>query len=107
MGGPGYSRRGAVEVGFASQRHYIGLYILRQDALPLSGPRLSSRVVGLKIPPRIIFDIHNYREYYSYDKLYINEVFCMRTVQMTLDDDLVNAVDGVVKRLRTTRSQFT
>ena len=30
----------------------------------------------------------------------------MRTVQMTLDDDLVQAVDRAVKRLRTTRSAF-
>ena len=30
----------------------------------------------------------------------------MRTVQMTLDDELVEAVDGVVKRLHTTRSAF-
>jgi metal-responsive CopG/Arc/MetJ family transcriptional regulator len=31
----------------------------------------------------------------------------MKTVQMTLDEDLVTKVDGVVKRLRTTRSAFT
>ncbi len=31
----------------------------------------------------------------------------MRTIQMTLDDDLVEAVDKVVKKLRTTRSAFT
>jgi len=31
----------------------------------------------------------------------------MRTVQMTLDDDLVRAVDKAAKRLRTTRSAFT
>lgn len=30
----------------------------------------------------------------------------MRTIQMTLDDDLVTAVDLVVKRLKTTRSAF-
>lgn len=30
----------------------------------------------------------------------------MRTVQMTLDDDLVSAVDSIVKRLKTTRSAF-
>ncbi|HSO11720.1 MAG TPA: DUF1801 domain-containing protein, partial [Anaerolineales bacterium] len=28
-GGPCYSRNGVVEVGFASQRHFIGLYTLR------------------------------------------------------------------------------
>jgi metal-responsive CopG/Arc/MetJ family transcriptional regulator len=31
----------------------------------------------------------------------------MRTVQMTLDDDLVAAVDRAVKRMGTTRSAFT
>lgn len=30
----------------------------------------------------------------------------MKTVQMTLDDDLVKAVDRAVKRLHTTRSAF-
>jgi metal-responsive CopG/Arc/MetJ family transcriptional regulator len=31
----------------------------------------------------------------------------MRTIQMTLDDDLVQAVDRVSKQLRTSRSAFT
>jgi len=31
----------------------------------------------------------------------------MKTVQMTLDEDIVKAVDRVSKRLRTTRSAFT
>ena len=31
----------------------------------------------------------------------------MRTVQMTLDEDLVATVDRVIKRLGTTRSAFT
>ena len=31
----------------------------------------------------------------------------MRTIQMTLDDDLVAAVDRAVKKLKTTRSAFT
>lgn len=31
----------------------------------------------------------------------------MRTIQMTLDDELVKAVDRMVKRLKTTRSAFT
>jgi metal-responsive CopG/Arc/MetJ family transcriptional regulator len=31
----------------------------------------------------------------------------MKTVQMTLDEDLVKAVDDAAKRLRTTRSAFT
>ena len=31
----------------------------------------------------------------------------VKTVQMTLDEDLVEAVDEAAKRLRTTRSAFT
>lgn len=31
----------------------------------------------------------------------------MRTIQMTLDDDLVAAVDNIVRQLKTTRSSFT
>lgn len=31
----------------------------------------------------------------------------MRTIQMTLDDDLVNMVDRIVKDLNTNRSAFT
>jgi metal-responsive CopG/Arc/MetJ family transcriptional regulator len=31
----------------------------------------------------------------------------MKTIQMTLDDELVDAVDRVVKLLKTTRSAFT
>lgn len=31
----------------------------------------------------------------------------MRTIQMTLDDELVESVDKVVKELNTTRSAFT
>lgn len=45
-GGPCYSRRGVVEVGFASQRHFIGLYILRQDALASQRAALTGLSVG-------------------------------------------------------------
>jgi metal-responsive CopG/Arc/MetJ family transcriptional regulator len=31
----------------------------------------------------------------------------MKTVQMTLDDDLVKAVDKIVKQQKTSRSEFT
>jgi metal-responsive CopG/Arc/MetJ family transcriptional regulator len=34
-------------------------------------------------------------------------VIDMRTVQMTLDENLIDAVDSVAKELRTTRSAFT
>ena len=30
----------------------------------------------------------------------------MRTIQMTLDDELVDAVDKILKKLKTTRSAF-
>src|SRR5215831_18851333 len=45
-GMPGYARRGDLEVGFASQRNYIALYILRQDALASQRPALSGLSVG-------------------------------------------------------------
>ncbi len=32
-GGPCYSRDGTIEVGFMSQKHFIGLYILRTDVM--------------------------------------------------------------------------
>ena len=32
-GGPCYKRNGVVEVGFASQKNFIGLYILRTDVM--------------------------------------------------------------------------
>ncbi|MBC7876429.1 MAG: DUF1801 domain-containing protein [Anaerolineales bacterium] len=32
-GGPTYSRNGVAEVGFMSQKNYIGLYILRTDVM--------------------------------------------------------------------------
>jgi uncharacterized protein YdhG (YjbR/CyaY superfamily) len=32
-GGPTYSRNGVMEVGFASQKNFIGLYILRTDVM--------------------------------------------------------------------------
>ena len=33
VGGPSYKRNDEVEVGFASQKHFIGLYILRTDVM--------------------------------------------------------------------------
>jgi hypothetical protein len=43
--------------------------------------------------------------YYSYNYTHYTEEV-MRTIQMTLDDELVVAVDQVVKKLKTTRSAF-
>ena len=43
--------------------------------------------------------------------IFIAIIICMgeymKTVQMTLDEDLINAVDQVVKELNTNRSAFT
>jgi hypothetical protein len=36
-GGPSYSRRRTLEVGFAGQSNYMSLYILRHGALATSG----------------------------------------------------------------------
>ena len=48
----------------------------------------------------------NYMDYnsYSYPHTRLNQ---MKTVQMTLDEDLVKSVDKLVKELDTTRSEFT
>jgi Arc/MetJ family transcription regulator len=44
-------------------------------------------------------------EYYSYKYPHYAEDI-MRTIQMTIDDELVANVDKIVKRLKTTRSAF-
>ncbi len=44
-------------------------------------------------------------DYYSYKIPHYREDV-MRTIQMTLDDALVQTVDEVVKKLKTTRSAF-
>jgi uncharacterized protein YdhG (YjbR/CyaY superfamily) len=46
-GGPCYSRDGEVEVGFASQKHFIGLYILGTDVLDAHRNLLKGRGVSL------------------------------------------------------------
>jgi len=45
-GGPSYARRGEIEVGFASQRNYTSLCILRQDALASQRAALAGLSVG-------------------------------------------------------------
>ena len=45
-GMPAYVRDGVVEVGFASQKSYISLYILRQEALNASAERLAGLSLG-------------------------------------------------------------
>ena len=46
-GGPTYSRNGEVEVGFASQKHFIGLYILRTDVMKTHRAQLDGRGVSV------------------------------------------------------------
>jgi uncharacterized protein YdhG (YjbR/CyaY superfamily) len=45
-GMPGYKKNGIGEVGFASQKNYISLYILKQDALTPNLPLLAGLSVG-------------------------------------------------------------
>lgn len=46
-GGPTYSRNGEVEVGFASQKNFIGLYILRTDVMKTH--RASLNIKGVTV----------------------------------------------------------
>jgi len=46
-GNPCYSRNGEVEVGFASQKHFIGLYILRTDVMKAHRDLLNVKGVSL------------------------------------------------------------
>lgn len=46
-GGPSYSRNGTVEVGFASQKHFIGLYILRTDVMNAHRDRLKGKGISV------------------------------------------------------------
>jgi uncharacterized protein YdhG (YjbR/CyaY superfamily) len=46
-GGPTYKRNGVVEVGFASQKNFIGLYILRTDVMNLHRDLLKS--IGVSV----------------------------------------------------------
>ena len=45
-GGPCYKRNGVVEVGFMSQKHFIGLYILRTDVMNAHKDLLKGRGVS-------------------------------------------------------------
>lgn len=46
-GNPAYSRNGVVEVGFASQKHFIGLYILKTDVMNAYRNHLKGKGVSL------------------------------------------------------------
>lgn len=63
-GGPSYSRNGVVEVGFASQKHFIGLYILRTDVmkthlelLKVKGVSLGKGCIRYSKPEKIDFEV--------------------------------------------------
>lgn len=65
-GGPCYSRNGEVEVGFASQKHFIGLYILRTDVmktyqtqLKIKGVSLGKGCIRYSKPEKIDFELVN------------------------------------------------
>ena len=46
-GGPAYSRNGEVEVGFASQKNFIGIYILKTDVMDAHRDLLKAKGVSL------------------------------------------------------------
>jgi len=63
-GGPCYARNGEIEVGFASQKHFIGLYILRTDVMNAhrglligKGISLGKGCIRYSRPERIDFDV--------------------------------------------------
>ena len=63
-GMPGYSRDGVVEVGFASQKNFISLYILRTDVmrshrylLNVPGVTFGKGCIRYSKPERIDFDV--------------------------------------------------
>src|SRR5512133_216385 len=63
-GGPCYSRNGVVEVGFASQKHFIALYILRTDVmnshrylLNIPGVTLGKGCIRYSKPEKIDFKV--------------------------------------------------
>jgi uncharacterized protein YdhG (YjbR/CyaY superfamily) len=63
-GMPGYSRNGVVEIGFASQRNFIALYILRADVmrshrymLNIPGVTLGKGCIRYSKPEKINFEV--------------------------------------------------
>ena len=65
-GGPSYSREGVVEVGFASQKHFIGLYTLcvrtdvmkaHKDLLNMIGVSYGKGAIRYSKPERIDFKV--------------------------------------------------
>jgi uncharacterized protein YdhG (YjbR/CyaY superfamily) len=61
-GGPGYKKQGIAEVGFMSQKNYISLYILKQDALDphrslLAGIDVGKGCIRYSKPEKIDFTV--------------------------------------------------
>lgn len=63
-GNPCYLRNGVAEVGFASQKHFIGLYILRtdvmnahRDLLKIKGVSLGKGCIRYSKPEKIDFKV--------------------------------------------------
>ncbi len=61
-GGPCYSRNGVIEVGFASQKNNIALYLLRKDVLDVYRHAFAASSIGkgcirYRNPNKIDFDI--------------------------------------------------
>ncbi len=63
-GGPCYSRNDVVEAGFASQKHFIGLYILRTDvmkthrnSLNIKGVTVGKGCIRYPKPDKIDFNV--------------------------------------------------
>ena len=61
---PSYSRDGEIEVGFASQKHFIGLYILKNDVmdahrdlLNIKGVSLGKGCIRYSKPDKIDFQV--------------------------------------------------
>ena len=45
-GGPCYKHNGAIQVGFANQKHYISLYLLKEDVVQANREWLTGLSVG-------------------------------------------------------------
>lgn len=73
-------------------------------SLRFLGFLLLSQILTPHAPPTAL-DTDHYVDNHSYR--YPHQEFYMKTVQMTLDEELVRSVDRTVKKLRTTRSEFT
>jgi uncharacterized protein YdhG (YjbR/CyaY superfamily) len=61
-GGPCYSKNGVVEAGFFSQKHFIGLYILKKDVLDkhrheFKGISVGKGAIRYSSPDKIDFEL--------------------------------------------------